>query len=117
MASAAYTWMLENEGGLLIGLVGADHVKFANGIPERFSRLSGGKFDSTTLVINPTLIDSRPSGSVSNIPGADSSKTPEMITLQLRYLKDDVDPSNPELRGLPENTGGVLSFADYIVVT
>ena len=117
MASAAYTWMLENERGILVGLVGADHVKFANGIPERFSRLSGGKFDSTTLVINPTLIDSRPSGSVSNIPGADSAKTPDMITLQLRYLKDGVDPSNPELRGLPESTGGVLSFADYIVVT
>lgn len=117
MASAAYTWMLENQGGLLVGLVGADHVKFANGIPARFSRLSDGKFDSTTMVINPTLIDSRPSGSVSNIPGADSSKTPDMITLQLRYLKDDVDPTNPELRVLPENTGGVLSFADYIVVT
>ncbi len=117
MASAAYSWVSENNGGILIGLVGADHVKFGNGIPGRFARLSKDKFDCTTMVINPTLIDSRPSGSVANIPGADSSKMPDLITLQLRYLKDDVDLSNSELRRLPESTGGVLSFADYIVVT
>lgn len=117
MASAAYSWVSHNTGGILIGLVGADHVKFGNGIPGRFARLSDGKYDCTTVVINPTLIDSRPSGSVSNIPGADSSKSPDLITLQLRYLKDDVDPSNLEERRLPQSTGGVLSFADYIVVT
>lgn len=116
MASAAYSWVAENAGGLLVGLVGADHVKFGNGIPGRFARLSGGACDCTTVVINPTLIDSRPSGSVSNIPGSDSSKTPDSITLQLRYLKDGVDPAS-ESRRLPESTGGVLAFADYLVVT
>ena len=116
MASAAYSWVSENSGGLLIGLVGADHVKFGNGIPGRFARLSGDSCDCTTVVINPTLIDSRPSGSVSNLPGSDSSKTPDLITLQLRYLKDDVDPNSEERRS-PESTGGVLPFADYIVVT
>jgi len=117
MASTAYSWVSET-GGLLVGLVGADHVKFQNGIPARFSRLSANSsFDCTTVVINPTLIDSRPSGSVSNVEGSDSSKTPDRITLQLRYLKDDIDSSNSELRRRPESTGGVLPFADYIVVT
>jgi Haem-binding uptake, Tiki superfamily, ChaN len=117
MASVAHSWVSKT-GGLLVGLVGADHVKFRNGIPARFLRLSANSnFDCTTLVINPTLIDSRPSGSVSNFPGSDSSKTPELITLQLRYLKDNIDSANSEMRHNPESTGGVLPFADYIVIT
>jgi hypothetical protein len=117
MATVAHSWVAET-GGLLVGLVGADHVKFQCGIPARFARLSANSsFDCTTMVINPTLIDSRPSGSVSNLIGSDSSNAPELITLQLRYLKDDVDSSNSEMRLNPENTGGVLPFADYIVVT
>ena len=115
MASAAFSWVAKNNG-LLIGIVGADHVKFGNGIPGRFSRMGAGSYDCTSVVINPTLIDSRPSGSVANIPGADSSKTPDIITLQLRFLKENVD-ANSEARRLPESTGGVLPFADYIVVT
>ena len=117
MATVAHSWVSET-GGLLIGLVGADHVKFQNGIPARFSRLSANSsFDCTSLVINPTLIDTRPSGSVSNLPGSDSSKEPDRITLQLRYLKDGVGFSDPDMRMNPESTGGVLAFADYIVIT
>ena len=124
MANSAYQWVSKNPGGLMIGLVGADHVKFQNGIPARFVRLAsnGGNsssqeqagtaaaattlISSTSIIINPTLIDTRPSGSVSNIVGADSSKTPDKLTLQLRYNKPD---------GMEQ--GGVLPFADYIVVT
>ena len=40
MASAAYEWTRLNKGGLIVGLVGADHVKFQNGIPGRFSRMA-----------------------------------------------------------------------------
>ena len=115
MASAASTWCTENPGGLMLGLVGADHVKFRNGIPARFMRMSKD-VACTTVIINPTLIDSRPSGSVAGVPGAESVSA-ESITLQLRYLKDDVDPTNAELRKLPESTGGVLKFSDYIIVT
>lgn len=35
MASMAYGWTASNPGGLLVGLVGADHVKFDKGIPGR----------------------------------------------------------------------------------
>ncbi|CAJ1954859.1 unnamed protein product [Cylindrotheca closterium] len=118
MASAASTWCADNPGGLMLGLVGADHVKFANGIPARFMRMTKDDDDMacTTVIINPTLIDSRPSGSVAGVPGAESVSA-DSITLQLRYLKDDVDPTNDELRKLPESTGGVLKFSDYIIVT
>jgi hypothetical protein len=116
MASEAYTWTKENPGGVIIGLVGADHVKFRNGIPGRFSRLAGDRRDCTAVVINPTLIDSRPSGSVANNGDSFTSQNPDRITLQIRYLKDGVDASSESVK-LPENTGGVLPFADYIVVS
>jgi hypothetical protein len=116
MASEAYSWTDENPGGLIIGLVGADHVKFRNGITGRFSRMAGDRRDCTAVVINPTLIDSRPSGSVANNQESLTSQNPDRITLQLRYLKEGVDATS-ESRKLPESTGGVLSFADYIVVS
>jgi hypothetical protein len=116
MASEAYSWSDKNPGGLIIGLVGADHAKFRYGIPGRFSRLAGDRRDCTAVVINPTLIDSRPSGSVANIKDSFTSQNPNLITLQLRYLKEGVDAAS-ESRKLPESTGGVLPFADYIVVS
>lgn len=116
MASQAFSWCKDNPGGLLVGLVGADHVKFKNGIPGRFSRMAEKLMDCTTVVINPTLIDSRPSGSVSSIPGSDSAQYPDRITLQLRYARDGTEV-NP-VTGLPFlNKGGVLPFSDYVVVT
>lgn len=115
MASSAHSWVLKNPGGLLVGLVGADHVKFGNGIPGRFARMAREDWDCTAVVINPTLVDSRPAGSVVSVSGSDSSSDPDSITLQLRYLKDGVDPAS-EARRLPGSTGGVLPFSDYIVV-
>lgn len=114
MASKAFSWCADNPQGLLVGLVGADHVKYKYGIPGRFSRMARRKeldTECTAVVINPTLIDSRPSGSVSHIPSSDSAEYPERITLQLRYSKagDDVPPS--------KSGEGVLSFSDYVVVT
>jgi Haem-binding uptake, Tiki superfamily, ChaN len=117
MAGVAHSWSEANPGGLMIGLVGADHIKFRNGIPGRFARLAKDTRDCTSVIINPTLIDSRPSGSVANVAGSDSSQFPDRITLQLRYLKDNVDASSEAARSLPQSTGGVMPFADYIVVS
>ena len=116
MASAAYEWTRQNQGGLIVGLVGADHVKFRNGIPGRFSRMAvADKADCISVILNPTLIDTRPSGSVSMIPNADSPDFPDQLTLQLRYLKDEVDPFS-SARSLPESTGGVMSLADFLLI-
>ena len=115
MAARAYRWSSENPDGLMIGLVGADHVKFGKGIPGRYARMvrSDQQLKSKAVMLNPTLIDTRPSGSV-GMEGADSTR-PDTITLQLRFLKDGVSSDSSE-RALPRSTGGVLALADYILV-
>ena len=124
MASRAAAWTRANPGGLLVGLVGADHVKFRNGIPGRYARIKATEQQQsdqesvvntgcTSILLNPTLIDSRPSGTV-GMEGADSSH-PDTITLQLRYLKDDIDRNSPD-RSLASSTGGVLPLADYLLI-
>ena len=114
MASAAYSWTKANPGGLMVGLVGADHVKFQDGIVGRYARMAKSERDNISVILNPTLIDTRPSGSVSM--AANDSSGADQITLQVRYLKQGVDPSGPERR-LPSSTGGVLPLADYIVMS
>eukprot|EP00527_Entomoneis_sp_CCMP2396_P007218 CAMPEP_0198145114 /NCGR_PEP_ID=MMETSP1443-20131203/21052_1 /TAXON_ID=186043 /ORGANISM="Entomoneis sp., Strain CCMP2396" /LENGTH=398 /DNA_ID=CAMNT_0043808645 /DNA_START=52 /DNA_END=1244 /DNA_ORIENTATION=+ len=105
MANRAFAWTDANPGGLLIGLVGADHVKFSNGIPGRYARMatSSSNAASISVMLNPTLIDSKPAGSVGMFSGSTAS-SPDMITLQLRYLKDGVNDET--LVGLPSSTGG-----------
>lgn len=88
-------------------------VKFRNGIPGRYARMAAGECDCISVILNPTLIDTRPSGTVQNTDAAMSSLNPESITLQLRYVKDNVDLVD---RALPESTGGVLPLADYIII-
>jgi Haem-binding uptake, Tiki superfamily, ChaN len=115
MASAAIAWTTANPGGLMIGLVGADHVKFQGGIPGRYARMAGSSRDCISVILNPTLIDTSPPGTVGSIANSDSSQNPDRIILQLRYLKDDVDRMSPD-RVLPASTGGVMALADYIIV-
>lgn len=117
MASVAHSWVQANPGGLLVGLVGADHVKFRDGIPARFARMGGDALSCVSVILNPTLIDTRPSGSVSSIANEAASQNPELITLQLRYLKQGVNPQDIEQRRLPESTGGVLPLSDYIILS
>ena len=73
-----------------------------------------GGSDCISVMLNPTLIDSRPPGTVENTDAAMSSQIPDSITLQLRYLKDN----NVDFiaQALPESTGGVLPLADYLVI-
>lgn len=118
MANQAYQWTRANPDGLLIGLVGADHVKFRDGIPGRYQRLAAANTSSiktcTSVLLNPTLIDTRPPGTV-GMEGSVSNQ-PDSLTLQLRYLKEGVDRDSPE-RFLPSSTGGVLPLSDYILVS
>ena len=117
MASAAHKWTKANRG-LMIGLVGADHVKFNAGIPGRYQRMATDEqLDCISVILNPTLIDTRPSGSVSMMSNsAASASGADGLTLQLRYLKHGVDEGSIESRE-SINTGGVLALADYIVIS
>ena len=104
----------------MVGLVGLDHVKFEGGITGRFQRLaklSDQHMNCMSVILNPTLIDTRPSGSVSMASNsAATAAGADGLTLQLRYLKQGVAVGSPESRE-SSNTGGVLAFADYIVVS
>jgi uncharacterized iron-regulated protein len=114
MANRAQQWTQQNPNGLLIGLVGADHVKFRQGIPGRYARLA--KRSCTSVLLNPTLIDTRPSGSVAIMDN--SLATTDHITLQLRYAKEDVavaGDSNSKMQ--TSTTGGVMPLADYLLVS
>ena len=117
MASNAYKWTKANQG-LMIGLVGADHVKFNAGIPGRYQRMAtNDQLGCISVVLNPSLIDTRPSGSVSIVSNsAASASGVDGLTLQLRYPKLGVDVNSFESRE-ESNTGGVLALADFIVVT
>lgn len=120
MAGRAYSWTRKNPGGLMIGLIGADHIKFSKGIPGRFERwINSDDTANISVLLNPTLIDSRPPGTVAGYKNSDSSKYYNDITLQLRYLKDDVDiyTKTDEELDRYENTGGVLPISSYIVVS
>lgn len=120
MANNAIKWNKANEGGLLIGLVGADHVKFSGGITGRYRRMANDKqLNCISVILNPSLIDTRPSGSVSmlsNSASAASASGLDGLTLQLRYLKPGIDAGSPEAQD-SINTGGVLPLADYIVLS
>jgi hypothetical protein len=120
MANSAYLWNKRNKGGIMIGLVGADHVKFEGGITGRYQRMANdSQLKCTSVILNPSLIDTRPSGSVimmNNDASAASASGVEGLTLQLRYLKRGADVASPE-SGDSVNTGGVLALADYIVLS
>ena len=120
MANNAIKWNLANKGGLMIGLVGADHVKFEGGITGRYQRMAKDKeFQCLSVILNPSLIDTRPSGSVSFMANSASAASPsgtDGLTLQLRYLKKGIHAGSPESRD-SSNTGGVLALADYIILS
>lgn len=78
-------------------------VKFRQGIPGRFSGMAGNDADCVSVLLNPTLVDSRPPGLVAMSPEAMSSAYLDQITLQLHY-KDGA------------GTSGVLPLGDYLVV-
>jgi len=125
MANSAYKWTKANEGGLMVGLVGADHVKFDGGITGRYQRMAATTstdqqaMNCISVILNPTLIDSKPPGSVNMMTNlASSALEPGTngLTLQLRYLKRGVAVGSPESRE-SINTGGVLALSDYLVVS
>lgn len=77
-------------------------MKFRNGIPGRFARLADNSRDCVSVLLNPTLIDSRPSSMIATSKDDITSERPDLITLQLRFVED--------------TKVGVLPLADYLVV-
>eukprot|EP00555_Chaetoceros_dichaeta_P007309 CAMPEP_0198267306 /NCGR_PEP_ID=MMETSP1447-20131203/32446_1 /TAXON_ID=420782 /ORGANISM="Chaetoceros dichaeta, Strain CCMP1751" /LENGTH=54 /DNA_ID=CAMNT_0043957831 /DNA_START=1 /DNA_END=161 /DNA_ORIENTATION=- len=54
MASTSVAWLTKNPGGLMLGLLGGNHVKFGCGVPARTARmLPGGLDEVASILINP----------------------------------------------------------------
>lgn len=64
--------------------------------------MAGNDSNCVSVLLNPTLIDSRPPGLVTMSAEAMSTAYPDQITLQLHY-KDGA-------------TSGVLPLADYLMI-
>ena len=55
MASASAAWLAQHPDGLLLGLVGTNHAKFACGVPARTARMLSGELDAVaSILLNPT---------------------------------------------------------------
>ena len=62
MASVMETWLASKPGGLAVGVVGADHVKFGCGAANRLARRLPGAArvdDVATVLLNPRPSDTR----------------------------------------------------------
>ena len=58
MANKAAEWTRKNPSGLLVSIVGADHVKFGGGVPNRYAYAAGLELDKVrTVILNPSAVD------------------------------------------------------------
>ena len=132
MASASAAWCEANPTGLLIGLVGSDHVKFGCGVPARCARqLPGGLATTAAVLLNPRPIDTRdgqaPPAPTNGLKGADGKYNIEDYVLQLRFAPVAGDGGPPVIGSAPSdvekaaqqrqarNGQSVLPLADYIM--
>merc|ERR1719174_2832757 len=54
MANTGAAWTKNNPSGLLVSIVGADHVKFGGGVPNRYAYAAGLDLDKVrTVILNP----------------------------------------------------------------
>ena len=57
MASAVAAWCAAHPQGLLVGLIGTEHVRFGCVVPGRCGRQLGGISAVATVLLNPTAAD------------------------------------------------------------
>jgi len=95
MAATAAAWTAAHPTGLFVGVVGADHVKFGGGVPNRYARLAGLGLDAvTTVVLNPAAVDTA-GPAQETLKGGDAVP----LTLQLRFAARPGDGGAPVIGG------------------
>ena len=135
MASGAAAWCDDHPDGLLVGLVGGDHVKFGCGVAGRCARALGSIDTVSTVMLNPQSSDTaadptdgRASPSVRrDRRGSDGRVNFGEYTLQLRFSPVPGDGGAPIIGARPEDRkqatkvaqvrdgGAVLPLADFLV--
>ena len=95
MATTSAQWTKSNPSGLIVSIVGADHVKFGGGVPNRYAYSAGLELDTVrTVVLNPGAIDT--AGPQLETLKADA---PVPLTLQIRFAAADGDGGIPVIGG------------------
>lgn len=103
MGSAAANWVRDHPTGLLVGMIGSDHVKFGCGAAGRCARAlkQGGLGGVRTVLLNPTCADT---DSALLRPGF------PLTALQLRYATA-VGDGGPSVLGGDTASDSVEAFA------
>jgi len=134
MASTSAGWLTKNPGGLMLGLLGGNHVKFGCGVPARTARmLPGGLNEVASVLINPTPFDTeadlrRCSGTtVANEGCLRNEIEVQNYVLQLGFAEFQALPTQGEtkLQDQEEATSvmqikegsSVLALSDYIIIS
>merc|ERR1719174_1122630 len=95
MANTGAAWTRQNPSGLLVSIVGADHVKFGGGVPNRYAYAAGLDLDKVrTVILNPSAGDT--AGPQLETLKADA---PVPLTLQIRFAAQDGDGGIPVIGG------------------
>ena len=95
MANTGAAWTKRNPSGLLVSIVGADHVKFGGGVPNRYAYAAGLELDKVrTVILNPSAVDT--AGPQLETLKADA---PVPLTLQIRFAAQDGDGGIPVIGG------------------
>ncbi|CAH0364616.1 unnamed protein product [Pelagomonas calceolata] len=95
MANTGAVWTRKNPSGLLVSVIGADHVKFGGGVPNRYAYAAGLDLDKVrTVILNPSAVDT--AGPQLETLRADA---PVPLTLQIRFAAAAGDGGIPVING------------------
>lgn len=128
MASAAAAWCTAHPRGLLVGLLGTEHVKFGCGVPGRCGRQIGGIGAVATVLLNPTAADTTDAAPLARALRSDGRVDFAGYTLQLRFAAADGDGAPPVLDAAASDrvaafaaaqthspSSAVLGLADFLL--
>lgn len=125
MASASAAWLHQNPGGLLVGLVGLQHAKFACGVPARTARMLPEGLDGVaSVLLNPTPANTFEDPAnlrlcdrsvVANEACLRNDIEVQNYVLQLRYASGRGTPVDDAVSAAQATAGStVLALSDFL---
>lgn len=131
MAAASVAWLSQNPDGLMMGLTGTNHAKFACGVQARTARMLPGGLDVvSSILLNPTPFNSF-NGALNNLRQCDRTAVRneacvrndieiQNYVLQLEYASQgratkERDVDEAVFATQAKKGSSVLPLADYII--
>ena len=122
MATAAASWCVANPQGLMLGLLGSEHVAYSCGVPARCARQLGGVQSVASVLLNPdpnVAAETAVAGVVRAMPARGSDGRVDFggsYTLQLPFAAADVDRAAAFAAAQTHSpTSDVLALADFLL--